>query len=181
MTTFCLAGRRDNFYKNYRLRTGVGPWWFYFPQIGSMLAANPAFTWLLQISKDALPSASGSCLCPGHSFHSSTIYCTGLGMKRYGREKVMEEMHQAANTPCIQSTSRRKRNEYKNSDRSRVECIEREENNIQGMQGECKNLRDSLKQHKKKDMSVWGREADAVRVDKKAKRKQEIRRKCNFF
>lgn len=71
-------------------------------------------------------------------------------MKRYGREKVMEEMHQAANTPCIQSTSRRKRNEYKNSDRSRAECIEREENNIQGMQGECKNLRDSLKQHKKK-------------------------------
>lgn len=37
-----------------------------------------------------------------------------------------------------------------------------------------------LKNDTRKDMSIWGREADAVRDGKRAKRKQEIRTKHNF-
>lgn len=75
MMNFCLAGHRDNFYKNYRLQKSQKPWWFYFCQV--------SFPWLLLFSlrdtfskakEQVSPDCWGSVIRATNTFEAGTRF-----------------------------------------------------------------------------------------------------------
>jgi len=119
-----------------------------------MLAANPALRQLLQGSEGTLVLSLRILHVSTTLLLSLCYLLCGMGDEKIGeREKVMKEIHQTANKPNVQSTSGRNRNEYRNAGERRTEHIDREANNIQGMQGEWKNP-GTVENGTRKDMPI---------------------------